>query len=79
MQISGLVFQKFCPIWEDFPFGWLKDAIAAVGVTDLLERQKATLGIRATDSAHWLGIWGWIGPLFTSRSPNPLISTKMDF
>lgn len=33
----------------------------------------------SSDSAPWLGIWGWIGPLFTSPSPNPLISTKKDF
>ena len=77
MQISGLVF-KSSVRFGGFSFRMVKKCHCYCGGDRFVGEVKKWPSV-SSDSAHWLGIWGWIGPLFTSPSPNPRISTKMDF
>ena len=74
-----VLFSKVMSDLGGFSFRMGQNAIATVGGDRFVGEVKSDPRYPATDSAHWLGIWGWIGPLFTSPSPNPRINTKMDF
>ena len=77
MQISGLVFKSSVWFGRIFLSDGFKMPLLLWG-WQICWRGKKWPSV-SSDSAYRLGIWGWIGPLFTSPSPNPRINTKMDF